>query len=149
MSAPGAATIHATALKLGATGVLIRGPSGSGKSSLALSLLDAGGDTARLIADDRVELIEVDGAVLAAVPPPLAGKIELRGQGPITVPHVSPARLHLVVDLLPVEECPRYAPPNEEWTRLGGCRLPWLRLPVGLHDGPMRVRFAVAGLPND
>ena len=45
--------IHATCIALDGRGVLLRGPSGSGKSDMALRLIDAG---AELVADDRVDL---------------------------------------------------------------------------------------------
>ena len=99
MSEP--ATVHASAVLVGERGVLIRGPSGSGKSSLVLGLLV--GDepaTTWLIADDRVILTAAHGRLIAAAPPALAGQLEIRGQGIVRRPFVSPARLHLVVDLL-------------------------------------------------
>jgi serine kinase of HPr protein (carbohydrate metabolism regulator) len=57
-------------------GALIEGPSRSGKSDLALRLLDAG---FRLVADDRVLLWTVDGRLFGRAPEPLHGLIEVRG----------------------------------------------------------------------
>ncbi|SDD16964.1 HPr kinase/phosphorylase [Paracoccus isoporae] len=76
-------------------GVLILGPSGSGKSSLALALLALGG---RLVADDRVMLMREGQRIMARAPAPIAGLIESRGVGLIRVPH-APAEITLVVDL--------------------------------------------------
>lgn len=141
MSAGKEASIHASAVRLGPAGILIRGPSGSGKSSLALALLDGG---AELIADDRVELSATDAGVQAAAVAAIAGLIEVRGQGIFQVPYRSPAPIHLVVDLCPPEDCPRHPEPQDEWTMVEGFRLPCLRLPIGTVDGAVRVRWAIA-----
>ena len=71
-------TVHATAVLVGADGVLIRGESGSGKSALALALIERG---ARLIADDRLTLSGCHGRIVATAPGATAGLIELRGRG--------------------------------------------------------------------
>lgn len=96
--------IHGTAIVLGGAGVLLRGPSGSGKSLLALALLDrwaARGLDAALVADDRVDLIaEAEGLTMAALAP-IAGLIELRGRGIISRPYRGPVPLHLLIDLVP------------------------------------------------
>ena len=76
------ATIHATALIVGHRGILIRGPSGSGKSRLALTLLQsAGAGFARLVGDDRIHLEAVHGRLLMRPATALAGLIEIRGLG--------------------------------------------------------------------
>ena len=74
----GAVNLHATAIVLGATGILITGPSGAGKSALALSLLRAGrlhGLYASLVADDQVLVSALNGRAVAAAPPATAGLI--------------------------------------------------------------------------
>lgn len=71
--------VHATCLDYGGRGLLIAGPSGSGKSDLALRLLDRPGW--RLVVDDRVQLSSTDRAVLATAPVRLRGLLEIRGQG--------------------------------------------------------------------
>ena len=76
--------IHATAVLLGEHGVLVRGPSGSGKSLLALLLIEAYTDRglpALLVADDRVDIERRDDAIVLSPPQVLAGLIELRGRG--------------------------------------------------------------------
>jgi HPr kinase/phosphorylase len=92
----GMATIHATCVALGDTGILLRGRSGSGKSDLALRLIDGG---ALLVADDRVALSLETGRVVARPPAALAGYLEIRGVGPMPVPSVAAATVSLVVDL--------------------------------------------------
>ena len=67
--------IQATCVAIGGRGVLIQGPPGSGKSSLALALIDRG---AMLVGDDGLN-VEAQGAVLRAFPPPrIAGLIEVQ-----------------------------------------------------------------------
>ena len=80
----------------------------------------------------------------AVVPPVLAGLLEIRGQGIVRRRFVSPARIHLVVDLLPLAECDRMPAPPAETVSIASIELPLLRLPIGLADGPVRVRAAVA-----
>ena len=90
-------TVHASAVLVGAQGVLIRGPSGSGKSMLAAALIDRG---ARLIADDRVHLSACHGRIMATAPAAIAGMVELRGRGILSVPAERSAIIWLVVDLV-------------------------------------------------
>ena len=77
--------MHASAVLAGSRATLIRGPSGSGKSRLALALIDAAvtGQIrfARLVADDRVEVTASHGRLLLRPPPALAGLIEVRSLG--------------------------------------------------------------------
>jgi HPr kinase/phosphorylase len=92
------ATIHASAVLVGDRGILIRGPSGSGKSRLALSLLQAA-PFARLVGDDRILLEAVHGRLLMRPAPVLQGLIEIRGLGVRSVLFEPVAVAHLVVDL--------------------------------------------------
>ncbi len=98
-----AATVHASAVLIGARAVLIRGPSGAGKSRLALDLLDAAraGQVpfARLVGDDRVHLERAGGRLVVRPPEPLAGLIERRGVGIMRLPYEPAAVVGLVVDL--------------------------------------------------
>ena len=96
-------TIHACALIVGEAGILIRGPSRSGKSSLTLALLtaaEAQGRFARLVADDRVGLSVETGLLFGAPHPLIAGQIEQRGMGILTLPYEGKAQLTHVVDLV-------------------------------------------------
>jgi len=96
--------VYGTAIAIGNDGVLLRGPSGSGKSDLALRLIDGG---ARLIADDQTELRDIGGVVHLSAPAAIAGQMEIRGIGILTVPHQVSAPLCLVVDLAPSETIER------------------------------------------
>ncbi len=106
---PAFPTIHACALIVGDAGLLIRGPSRSGKSSLTLALLaaaEAEGRFARLVADDRVGLSVEGGQLFGAPHPLIAGQIEQRGTGILTLPYEDKARLTHVIDLVSVPEGP-------------------------------------------
>ncbi len=89
-------TLHASCVAVGGRGLLILGPSGSGKSSLALRLIALG---AVLVADDRVDLVRSGDRLIARCPPPLSGLIEARGLGILRSPFVAESPVHLVVDL--------------------------------------------------
>ncbi len=100
MATSQAPTIHASAVLIGHRGLLIRGPSGSGKSHLALSLLqNAGANFARLIGDDRIHLEAAHGRLLMRPAAALAGLIEIRGVGIVRLPYEPVAVVSLVVDL--------------------------------------------------
>lgn len=97
------ATVHASAVVAGPKAVLIRAPSGGGKSRLALALLDAGQSGAlpfaRLVGDDRVILEPHGGRLLVRGAPELAGVLEVRGLGLRHVPYEPVAVVGLIVDL--------------------------------------------------
>jgi serine kinase of HPr protein (carbohydrate metabolism regulator) len=103
MAAAEGSTVHASCVLTGPRAVLIRGPAGSGKSRLAHSLVEAGRTGrlpfARLVADDRVRLSPAHGRLLAKVPEPLRGQIEIRGLGIRRLEYESCACVGLVVDL--------------------------------------------------
>lgn len=88
--------VHASAVALGARGVLILGPSGSGKSGLALMLMAYG---AQLVSDDRVVLSVCDGLPWMSAPDAIGGLIEARGVGLLRADPAPGAWLSLVVDL--------------------------------------------------
>jgi HPr kinase/phosphorylase len=98
-----APTIHASAVLIGAHAVLIRGPSGSGKSLLALALLQAAERGAlrfaRLVADDRAHVEAAHGRLLVRPAPVLAGMLEVRGVGICRMPYETLAVVRTVVEL--------------------------------------------------
>jgi serine kinase of HPr protein (carbohydrate metabolism regulator) len=138
------ATVHASVVLVGERGVLIRGASGSGKSSLVLGLIATEPAATWLIADDRATLTAAHGRLVVTVPPALVGLLEIRGQGIVRRPYVSPARLDLVVDLVPPETGERMPAADAETVSVEGVTLARLRLPIGCTDGPSRVRAALA-----
>jgi len=121
---------HATLVILQNKGVLIRGASGSGKSSLALALLDhatSRGWFARLVADDQVYLRAAHNRLLAQAPQAIAGLIELPPLGPVPIGHEARAVVDWVVDLVASETVPRMSEPAKIW--IDGVALPHLLLP--------------------
>ncbi len=88
--------IHGTSVNWHGQGVLIIGPSGSGKSGLALGLMAHG---AGLICDDQTRLIQSDGAIFLHPAPNLLGMIEARGTGILNAEASDPAPLTLVIDM--------------------------------------------------
>jgi len=144
MSAP--ETVHASAVLVGELGVLVRGASGAGKSSLVWELITARPDEARLVADDRVILVAAHGRLVADVPQNIAGLIELRGVGIVSVPHVAPVVVRLVVDLLAAEACPRLPQTGDARVRLAGVDLPRLALPGGIGGGAARLQAAMTAI---
>jgi serine kinase of HPr protein (carbohydrate metabolism regulator) len=108
----------------GWVGVLIRGPSGSGKSELALRLLAAGW---RLVADDRTLVWRSGGRLWARCPGAIAGLIEARNVGVVAAPTVELAPIVLVATRAePGETLERIPEPAE--TEIVGVRLPELKL---------------------
>ena len=130
--------IHGTCVDLSGTGVLLRGPSGSGKSDLALRLIDGG---ARLVADDRVDLAARDGCLTAAAPATLAGLIEVRGMGIMTLPSIPRSAVGLVIDLVDEEAVERL--PEPMVCSLLGVDVPLLRLAAKSASAAAKVRLAV------
>lgn len=91
-----APAIHASAVAINGHGVLLLGASGSGKSDLALRLIDRG---ALLVCDDYCFVQPLDDAPVIAAVPTIAGKIEVRGIGIMDVPHVATVPLRLALQL--------------------------------------------------
>lgn len=89
-------TVHASCVALDGRGLLILGPSGSGKSAMALQLMALG---ARLVADDRTVLVARDGALFATCPAAIAGRIEARGVGILRAEPLPEAEVVLAADL--------------------------------------------------
>lgn len=134
-------TIHASVALVGGKGVLIRGKSGSGKSSLLLALISSADAT--LVADDRACLAVESGRLVASVPEAIAGLMEIRGVGIVRRPHVATAAIDLVVDLLPLAECPRLPDGNQARALLEGIAVPRIFIAIGAHDGVARVQAAL------
>ncbi|MBW3099110.1 HPr kinase/phosphorylase [Pseudohoeflea coraliihabitans] len=140
-------TIHATAISVGESGLLICGPSGAGKTSLALRCLAGArsrGWHAALIADDGVIVSMVAGRVLASCPQPIAGRAEIRGTGIFSMSCQSRARLTAVIAPgQPVGE--GRLPPEDETVSLGDRVLPLLRIDYAARIDPLEV-LSIAGV---
>ncbi|CAM5213334.1 hypothetical protein ARD30_06800 [Bosea thiooxidans] len=138
--------IHATAITVGEAGILIRGASGSGKSSLALALIGLArqsGRFARLVADDRVAVSAAGERLLARPVAPLEGIVERRGLGLTPEPFTGAAVVRLAVDLIG-EEPVRMPEPEDLVDSLAGVDLPRLR--VAGRPGDERLVLAALDL---
>lgn len=130
--------VHATTVEVAGAGVLIRGPAGSGKSDLALRLIDGG---AQLVADDQTAIERRGDRLVAHCPPPIAGRLEVRGLGIIRLSALSESGLALVVDLVPRERVERLPEPN--YVEILGVSLPCLDLAPFEASAAAKLRLAV------
>lgn len=130
--------IHATCVSVDGRGVILRGPSGSGKSDLALRLIDQGGI---LVADDRVDLRLHNGVIVANSPQNIAGQLEVRGIGILRLAYQENARLGLVVDLVERELVPRL--PEGAPTSLLDVNIRHLQLHAFDASTPLKIRLAL------
>jgi HPr kinase/phosphorylase len=141
------ATIHASAVLVGARAVLIRGPSGAGKSRLALELIEAprpgSMNFVRLVGDDRVHVEAAGGRLLVRPARALAGLIELRGLGILKRDHEACAVVGLVVDL-DAQDAQRL--PERDEAVIEGIALP--RLAVAQGAPPLPAVLAMIGRPG-
>lgn len=133
---------QATGVAIQGRAVLIEGAPGSGKSSLALALIDRG---ASLVGDDGVTLDMRDGRVWAAPPPNTTGLVEVRNVGIVALPTVE-APVALVLRLDP--EAPRHVEQAEAIELLEQA-IPLLRLRPDAWPLPLRAEWALMqhGLP--
>lgn len=127
--------VHGCAVAIDGRGVLILGASGSGKSDLALRLIDRG---ATLIADDQVELVPQDGRLRACALATIHGKIEVRDIGIIDV-EVTAAPVALVVD---IDRAPDRLP-EAQTIGLFGIELPVVALAPFAASAPIKVELAL------
>ena len=156
--------MHATAVAISGVGVMIRGKSGSGKSDLALRLIDRG---ATLIGDDYVEIRRRDGKLLLSPPsslagyvniqrsgdrlilsppPSLAGKLEVRSLGILECDHVSDIELKLVIDL---KEDPDRFPLDKQVMILLGIAAPFCTLDAMETSAAIKAELALQRIMQD
>tara|TARA_R110001606_G_scaffold85766_6_gene194403 strand:+ start:3093 stop:3548 length:456 start_codon:yes stop_codon:yes gene_type:complete len=135
--------MHATAVAISGVGVMIRGKSGSGKSDLALRLIDRG---ATLIGDDYVEIRRRDGKLLLSPPSSLAGKLEVRSLGILECDHVSDIELKLVIDL---KEDPDRFPLDKQVMILLGIAAPFCTLDAMETSAAIKAELALQRIMQD
>lgn len=132
-------TLHATSVAIDGRAVLLCGPSGSGKSDLALRLIDRG---AVLVSDDYTLVKRVDGRLLATAPGAIAGKMEVRGIGIVAMPPLAEAPVALLVDLSDrIERMPQAA---RRW--VAGMEVPLVTLAPLEASAPIKVELALGSL---
>ncbi|ABQ66768.1 Hpr(Ser) kinase/phosphatase [Rhizorhabdus wittichii RW1] len=137
-SVPLADPIHASSVMVDGRVVLIAGRSGSGKSDLALRLIDRG---ALLVADDYTRVEGRDGRLIASAPPQIAGRIEVRGVGIVELASAVEGSVALLVDLdRAVERMPAEPLPT---TALDGIAIPTLGLSAFEASAPIKVEQAL------
>ncbi len=120
-------------------GALIEGPSGSGKSDLALRALDAG---FRLVADDRTVIFRSSGRLFGRAPAPLAGLIECRGVGVLPAPTLDFAEILLLVRCETTSQAVERMPPVEHESLLGKAAAVLHLWPFEL-SAPAKLRHAL------
>jgi len=113
---------QATCVAIKGRAVLIEGPPGCGKSSLALALIDRG---AGLVGDDGVSLVARDSQLHASPPPNIAGLLEVRNLGLLHFPTQDSVPIALVLQLDAAAE--RFIDAPEQVDRFG-VNLPLVRL---------------------
>ena len=131
--------VHASCVALEGKGVLLRGAPGAGKSDLALRLIEGG---ARLVADDQVALTSRGEALLAAPPSRIAGLLEVRGIGIVTVDFALQCPVYLTVDLVQSDTMERM--PEAATVELCGHRIPHVALAPFQASTPAKVRLALS-----
>lgn len=130
-------SLHATAVVREGRAVLLIGPSGSGKSDLALRLIDRGW---RLLADDQVMLACDGDRLTASAPGPTRGLIEARGVGIVEMPAAHAAPVALVVDLVRAPD----RLPEPEWITLEGVAVPLIALAAFEASAPIKLELGFA-----
>jgi len=133
--------VHATAVAIGGRAVLLRGPSGSGKSDLALRLIDAG---AELVADDYSQLQRQGDAIVVRAPATISGLIEARGVGIVKVQALDVAPLALIADMVAPQHVERMPEPGSE--TIFGLAIPVVAIAPFEASAPAKLRFALAAL---
>lgn len=115
--------LHATSVVFCGRGLLLRGASGSGKSDLALRIMDAGGS---LVSDDYTQLVVKDNQLIASPPETIKGMIEVRGIGLLKVAHVPSTRIDVLIECESKEVIERL--PQVIHTEIEGISLPTLKV---------------------
>jgi len=132
--------LHSSTVALNGRAVLIAGPSGSGKSDLALRLLDRG---FTLVSDDRTIIRKQGGKLIASAPETIKGKLEVRGVGIVEVESVTNVPVALVVELA----CDIQRMPDDSRERLIlGTGIPLINVDAMTASAPSKVALALERL---
>lgn len=133
-------SLHASTVALDGRAVIISGPSGSGKSDLALRLMDRGFS---LVSDDQTFLRMEDGRLIASAPPTISGKLEIRGIGIVEVDHVADVPVALFVEL--TSDMQRLPDDSRERLILEA-RIPLVSVDAMTASAPAKVAIALDNL---
>jgi serine kinase of HPr protein (carbohydrate metabolism regulator) len=129
--------LHASCVAIEGRAVLICGPSGSGKSDLALRMLDRG---FALVSDDRTIISKESGKLLASAPTTIKGKLEVRGVGIVEIDAIADVPVALVVDL--AGEFQRLPDDSRERIILGTA-IPLVSIDAMTASAPSKVALAL------
>ena len=129
--------IHASCIAIGGRAILIEGASGSGKSDLALRLIDRG---AHLVSDDYTLLELKESRVFASPPATIEGRIEIRGVGIAAIPFERGVPVALAVSL----DQPRERLPEPRSRDIMGLSLPLIAVAPFEASAPLKVEHALA-----
>jgi serine kinase of HPr protein (carbohydrate metabolism regulator) len=132
-----AETVHASTVAADGRAVVIMGPSGSGKSDLALRLLDRG---FTLVSDDQTTVKRDGDKLVASAPPNIAGKLEIRGIGIVEMETIGSIPVALLVEL--TSEIQRLPDENRERPLLG-IKLPLISIDAMTASAPSKVALAL------
>lgn len=133
-------TLHATSVAIDGRALLLCGASGTGKSDLALRLIDRG---AILVSDDYTLVRRFEGRLVATAPATIAGMIEVRGVGLVSMPHVAEAPVALLVDLFDMVD----RMPLTPMTRMvSGIEIPVTKIAPFEASAPIKVELALRSL---
>lgn len=131
--------MRATTVAIGGRAVLLTGPSGSGKSDLALRLIDRG---AVLVSDDYTEIVMAGGWPAARPPAAIAGKLEVRGLGILALPYRGDVPVALAADLDPARAPERLPEPG--FLDLADRAVPAIALDAFAASAPVKLELALA-----
>lgn len=140
-------TVHASCVAFGNKAILIRGQPGSGKSDIALQLIDGQGHglgnkslRAKLVADDQVILERIKGDIILTAPAILRGKLEIRGLGIVVAPHKPKAKLIGVVDFKSRAEIERMPQPEDMHVEILNLAFPRCYIDLTAPSAAARIR---------
>jgi serine kinase of HPr protein (carbohydrate metabolism regulator) len=133
-----AETLHASTVAKNGRAVLLTGPSGSGKSDLALRLLDRG---FTLVSDDQTIVRKDDDRLVASAPPNIAGKLEIRGLGIVDVERVDNVAISLIVELTNSQI--QRLPDDSRERPILGVKLPLVTIDALTASAPSKVALAL------
>ncbi len=133
-----AETLHASTVAIDGRAVLLTGPSGSGKSDLALRMLDRG---FTLVSDDQTIVRKDSDRLIASAPPNIAGKLEIRGIGIVEMERVDNVAIALIVELTNSQI--QRLPDDSRERPILGVKLPLVTIDALTASAPSKVALAL------